>query len=114
MIHQKRKALLEKVKGFAAKVNGFAIGAALYVAFHPTIVEASVLGAGICKFYRKVADNELFTVLGVIALVIAIVVFKLTKDNKILSTVLGIVIAVLAAINVETIVTSLTGSSMVC
>lgn len=107
MIHQKRKVLLEKV-------NGFAIGAALYVAFHPAIVEASVLSSGICKFYRKIADNELFTVLGVIALVIAIVVFKLTKDNKILSTVLGIVIALLAAINVETIVTALTGSSMVC
>lgn len=113
-MNKHKKSLLENVKAMAERANGFAIGTALYFMFHPVVADASVLSSGICKFYRKVADNELFTVLAVIALVIAIVGFKLTKDSKVLSNILGIVIAVLGLVNIETIVTSLTGSGLVC
>jgi hypothetical protein len=94
--------------------KGFLYGLMLYVACRPELVEAGVLSKGLCKQYRLLVDNELFVVVAVIAAVILIIAWKASPSGSIISKMIGLLAALLIALNIENFLQAVAGTGIGC
>jgi hypothetical protein len=88
--------------------------AMLWLACHPTLVEAGVLSRGVCRPYKQLVDNELFVVVTAIAGAILVVVWKLSPSGQLLARGVGLMAALAVALNIENLVQTISGVGLLC
>jgi hypothetical protein len=92
----------------------FVYGVMLYLVCRPEIVNAGLLSKGICKPYKLLVDDELFMVVAAIAAVVLLVAWKLAPSGGALSKGIGLLAALIFALNIENILQAVTGRGIAC
>jgi hypothetical protein len=89
-------------------------GVMLYLLCRPEIVNAGLMSRGICKPYKLLVDDELFMVVAAIAAVVLLVAWKLAPSGGALSKGIGLLAALIFALNIENILQAVTGRGIAC
>jgi hypothetical protein len=111
------KQLKERASAIAGKVlrsKELIYGFAIYMLCRPILAEAGLLGKTLCRQYKQLVDTELFMTISVIVLVILIISWKISKDSKAITNILGILMALAILLNIENILQSSFGIGMGC
>jgi hypothetical protein len=80
----------------------------------PSWANAGLLSQGICRPYRQVVDNELFLMISVIAATVLLITWKLAPSGSALAKGVGLLAALVLALNIENILQYVTGSGIAC
>ncbi len=108
---------LSSVRSAATRIahtREWALGLVLYVLLRPELANAGILSAGMCRPYRQLVDNELFVIAAAIAGVILVVAWKLGNSNTALSKGVGVLAALVIALNIENILQVTAGVGIAC
>ena len=107
MFNSIRASFIRGVHATSA-MQSFVYGLVLYAFCSPMVVQAGVLSKAICKPYKQLVDNELFMVIAAIAAVILIIVWKLVPSG------IGLLAALVFAVNIENVLQMVTGTGLGC
>ena len=112
----KLHSIFDQFKSAAKKVDGFVYGVVLYLVTAPSAHAQSTFSFStwLCNFGKLFINTEVFLVIAVLAAGMALIVYKMTKDTKILVTMLGIAIAAFLGANLPTVINTITGKTMSC
>ena len=113
MFNSIRASFIRGVHATSA-MQSFVYGLVLFGFCSPMVVQAGVLSKAICKPYKQLVDNELFMVIAAIAAVILIIVWKLAPSGTILSKGIGLLAALVFAVNIENVLQMVTGTGLGC
>ena len=106
--------IASKFYTFMSNSRELAYGLILYMACRPELVNAGILSKGLCKPYKQLVDNELFMVIAAIAAVILVVAWKLAPSGGAMAKGVGLLAALVIALNIENILQAVTGVGIAC
>lgn len=106
--------IASKFYAFMSNSRELAYGLVLYLACRPEFVNAGILSKGLCKPYKQLVDNELFMVVAAIAAVILVVAWKLAPSGGAMAKGVGLLAALVIALNIENILQAVTGVGIAC
>jgi uncharacterized membrane protein YeiH len=98
---KKLSALFTRVGAFRASKGQVVLAALVSGVCQP--VMAGILSKAVCAPYRQMVDNELFIALAAISAVILVIVWKTGNSSGVLAKGIGLLAAVMFAMQIENI-----------